>query len=188
MSSRPSVRPRAIKGHAVPPSRKKKTPERAERRGLALVAHIDGGARGNPGPAGYGVSVEDREGRKVAELYGYLGTATNNTAEYAALLALLEYAREAGAVSLRILSDSELLVRQVRGEYRVKHPGLQILHGAARRLIAGLPSVVLEHVPREQNAAADALANRAMDLRQSSGPLPEVLRNLPPLSFQPRLL
>jgi len=123
----------------------------------------------------------------VAELYGYLGTATNNTAEYAALLALLEYVRDAGAASLRIFSDSELLVRQMRGEYRVRHPGLQILHGAARRLIAALPSVVLEHVPRERNAAADALANRAMDLRDSSGPLPEVLRDLPPLTFQPRL-
>jgi len=76
----------------------------------------------------------------VAELYGYLGTATNNTAEYAALLALLEYVRDAGAASLRIFSDSELLVRQMRGEYRVRHPGLQILHGAARRAAAAIRS------------------------------------------------
>lgn len=152
-----------------------------------LVAHIDGGARGNPGPAGYGVSIEDGQGRPVADLYGYLGIATNNTAEYAALLALLEYAVAAGAKSLRILSDSELLVRQIRGEYRVRHPNLLVLHGAARRLMTGLPSVVVEHVRREQNRAADALANRAMDLRESSGPLPEVLRDLPPLAFQPRL-
>ena len=156
--------------------------------GGGLVAHIDGGARGNPGPAGYGVHVEDEEGRVVAQLYGYLGTATNNTAEYAALLALLEYARAHEAAALRVLSDSELLVRQMRGEYRVKHPGLQVLHAAARRLMTSVPSVVLEHVPRERNAEADALANRAMDLRESSGPLPEVLRNLPPLTFQPRLL
>jgi len=122
----------------------------------------------------------------LAEIYGYLGTATNNTAEYAALLALLEYAVQTGATSVRALSDSELLVRQISGEYRVKHPALQILHGEARRLIAALPSVSLEHVPREQNAAADALANRAMDLRQSSGPLPEVLRHLPPVTFLPR--
>ena len=187
MNRRPSEKPPAAKHAGARPS-PKKTRKGAERRGAALVAHIDGGARGNPGPAGYGVSVEDGDGRKVAELYGYLGTATNNTAEYAALLALLEYARKAGAGSLRVLSDSELLVRQIRGEYRVRHPGLQILHGAARRLIATLPSVILEHVPREQNVAADALANRAMDLRESSGPLPEVLRNLPPLTFQPRLL
>src|SRR6185503_7532116 len=167
------------------------TPRPARRRTKtapsALVAHIDGGARGNPGPAGYGVSIEDGEGRPVADLYGYLGVATNNTAEYAALLALLEYAVAAGAPSLRILSDSELLVRQIKGEYRVKHPSLQVLHGAARRLMSGLPSVVVEHVRREQNRAADALANRAMDLRESSGPLPEVLRDLPPLQFQPRL-
>ena len=136
----------------------------------ALVAHIDGGARGNPGPAGYGVHVKDEAGRVVAELYGYLGTATNNTAEYAALLALLEYAR-----------------KEIRGEYRVKHPGLLVLHAAARRLMASLPSVVVEHVPRERNVEADALANRAMDLRDSSGPLPQALRDLPPLPFQPRL-
>jgi len=153
----------------------------------ALLAHIDGGARGNPGPAGYGVHVADEAGNVVAELYGYLGTATNNTAEYAALLALLEYARKAGAKSLRVLSDSELLVRQIKGEYRVKHPGLLVLHAAARRLIASLPSVIVEHVPRERNAEADALANRAMDLRDSSGPLPKALRDLPPLPFQPRL-
>jgi ribonuclease HI len=155
--------------------------------GGGLIAHIDGGARGNPGPAGYGVHVEDEQGRVVAQLYGYLGTATNNTAEYAALLALLEYARARGATTLRVLSDSELLVRQMRGEYRVKHPGLQVLHAAARRLMTSVPSVVLEHVPRERNVQADALANRAMDLRDSTGPLPEALRDLPPLPFQPRL-
>jgi len=186
VSRRPSGEPPAATAGARPS--RKKTPKGAEGRGAFLVAHIDGGARGNPGPAGYGVSVEDAAGRKVVELYGYLGTATNNTAEYAALLALLEYARKSGAASLRVLSDSELLVRQIRGEYRVRHPGLQILHGAARRLIDDLPSVVLEHVPREQNGAADALANRAMDLRESSGPLPEILRDLPPLTFQPRPL
>jgi ribonuclease HI len=151
-----------------------------------MAANIDGGARGNPGPAGYGVHVRDEAGNVVAELYGYLGTATNNTAEYAALLALLEYARAEGAKALRILSDSELLVRQINGEYRVKHPGLLVLHAAARRLMTSIPSVVVEHVPREQNEAADALANRAMDLRDSSGPLPQALRDLPPLPFQPR--
>ena len=164
-----------------------RAPAPPRKRPVSLVAHIDGGARGNPGPAGYGVHVTDETGRVAAELYGYLGTATNNTAEYAALLALLEYAREQGADALRILSDSELLVRQIRGEYRVKHPGLQVLHGAARRLMESIPSVVVEHVPRERNVEADALANRAMDLRDSSGPLPQALRDLPPLPFQPRL-
>src|SRR5262249_54350512 len=166
------------KARAAPRSRKK-TPARATA-GVTLVAHIDGGARGNPGPAGYGVRVDDAEGRVVAGLYGYLGTATHNTAEYAALLALLEYAVHAGAASVRVLSDSELLVRQISGEYRVKHPALQVLHGEARRLMAALPSVRLEHVPREQNVAADALANRAMDLRQSTGALPEGVRRHPP--------
>jgi ribonuclease HI len=151
--------------------------------GPALVAHIDGGARGNPGPAGYGVDVRDGRGALVAEIYGYLGVATNNTAEYAALLALLEYAREAGASSLAVRSDSELLVRQVRGEYRVKDAKLRVLHAAARRLIASLPRFGIEHVPREQNREADALANRAMDLRESSGPLPAGLRDLPPTAI-----
>jgi ribonuclease HI len=153
----------------------------------ALVAHIDGGARGNPGPAGYGVHVTGGTGEVVAQLYGYLGTATNNTAEYAGLLALLEYARAEGVTDVRVLSDSELLVRQIKGEYKVKHPGLRVLHAAARQLMAAIPSVVIEHVPRELNAEADALANRAMDLRDSSGPLPKALRDLPPLPFQPRV-
>jgi ribonuclease HI len=165
--------------------------------GPALVAHIDGGARGNPGPAGYGVHVEVEsdpraEGggsdRPLAELFGYLGIATNNTAEYAALLALLEFAKGSGARSLRIFSDSELLVRQMRGEYRVKDPKLKVLHAAARSLAASLPRVVLEHVPREENREADALANRAMDSRESSGPLPAALRDLPRAPAQNRLL
>ncbi len=154
----------------------------------ALVAHIDGGARGNPGPAGYGVYVEAVDGTPIAGLYGYLGVATNNIAEYAGLLALLEYARETGAGSLRVMSDSQLLVRQIRGEYRVKDAKLKVLHGAARRLIASLPGVAIEHVPREQNRDADALANRAMDLQQSSGPLPEALRRLPPTPVQSNLV
>lgn len=145
----------------------------------ALVAHIDGGARGNPGPAGYGVHVEDAGGAAVAELYGYLGVATNNTAEYAALLAALEYARDVRASSLRVLSDSELLVRQLEGVYRVKDPKMRVLHAAARVLIAGLKSFSVAHVPREENREADALANRAMDRRDSSGRLPAALAGLP---------
>ena len=157
---------------------------------MRLLAHIDGGARGNPGPAGYGVSIESDpqdlfapepdDGRPMAgELYGFIGIATNNTAEYAALLALLEHVGPLRPDSLTIRSDSELLIRQMRGEYRVKDAKLQILHAAARRLLNGLPRVVFEHVPREENRAADALANRAMDLQESSGPLPAALRSLP---------
>jgi len=146
---------------------------------LRLVAHIDGGARGNPGPAGYGVFIKETGAEPPAELYGYIGVATNNTAEYAALLALLEHVGPLRPKSLTIRSDSELLIKQMKGEYRVRDPKLQVLHAAARRLLADLPRVVLQHVPRQENGAADALANRAMDLRQSSGPLPAALRSLP---------
>jgi probable phosphoglycerate mutase len=116
------------------------------------VAHIDGGAHGNPGPAGYGAHVVAHPGgQTVAEIFGYLGTTTNNIAEYAALLALLEYALQVGARELHVLSDSELLVRQIKGEYRVKDPRAKILHAGARRLIASLPRFAIEHVRREDN-------------------------------------
>jgi ribonuclease HI len=151
------------------------------------VAHIDGGSRGNPGPAGYGVHIEAEGGGLVAEIYGFLGVATNNTAEYAALLALLEYALKTGAGPLHVLSDSQLLVRQLRGEYRVKDPKLKILVAEARHLISGLPHCSFEHVPREQNRQADALANRAMDQEDSNGPLPRALRHLPRPTEQTRL-
>jgi predicted nucleic acid-binding Zn-ribbon protein/ribonuclease HI len=160
---------------------------RAAGRSPALVAHIDGGARGNPGPAGYGVHIRD-DGGVETELFGYIGIATNNTAEYAALLALLEYAVPARPASLLIRSDSELLIRQMQGRYRVKDPGLRVLHAAARRLIVSVARVRLEHVPREMNREADALANRAMDLEASSGPLPAALRSLPGRPTQSRLL
>jgi ribonuclease HI len=151
------------------------------------VAHIDGGARGNPGPAGYGVSIEQKGAGVIAELYGYLGIATTNTAEYAALLALLEYAGTVRPAALKILSDSELLVRQMEGRYRVKDPKLRVLHAEARRLLAGLPNVSLAHVRREENREADALANRAIDEEGSSGPLPRALSGLPRVHFQPKL-
>ncbi len=122
------------------------------------------------------------------ELYGYLGLATNNIAEYAALLALLEYARTLHPASLQIRSDSELLIRQMEGRYRVKDPHLRILHTAARQMIGRLRKVKLEHVPRERNREADALANRAMDEEGSSGPLPEAIRLLPGRPSQPRLV
>ena len=128
-----------------------------------LIAYIDGGSRGNPGPAGYGVRVEDEHGRPVAELSRALGAATNNVAEYHALVAALTWAAAHGCRSLRIKSDSELLVRQMRGEYRVRNAGLQPLYLEARRLVAELDRVRFEHIRRELNTEADALANRAMD-------------------------
>jgi ribonuclease HI len=128
-----------------------------------ITAYIDGGSRGNPGPAGYGVRIEDESGNTLEELQESIGIATNNVAEYRGLLAALGWALERGLTSVRIRSDSELLVKQMRGEYRVKHPGLQPLHAEAREQARRLGTVKFEHVRRELNRDADRLANLAMD-------------------------
>ena len=133
-----------------------------------MIANIDGGSRGNPGPAGYGVRVTDPEGAVVAEFGEAIGVATNNVAEYRGLLAALRYAKEQGYASLTVRSDSLLLVCQMRGEYKVKNPGLQALHAEARRLVWELGRVRFEHVRRELNAHADRLANEAMDGKKKS--------------------
>jgi probable phosphoglycerate mutase len=129
----------------------------------SIVAYIDGGSRGNPGPAGYGVRIEDPQGGLIEEFHGFLGTSTNNVAEYNGLLAALRYAKDHGHRKVRIRSDSELLVKQMRGEYRVKNAGLQPLHVEARAIAGELDRVIYEHVRREQNKDADRLANLAMD-------------------------
>jgi len=128
-----------------------------------LVAHSDGGARGNPGPAGFGVVIKDESGRKVAALSEYLGHQTNNFAEYQGLIAALEYALEHGPKALKLISDSELLVRQIKGIYKVKNPTLQDLHARAKELIARLEWFSIGHAMREHNQEADQLANEAMD-------------------------
>ncbi len=128
-----------------------------------LVTYIDGGARGNPGPAGYGVRVERPDGSLVEEVSDAIGVATNNVAEYRGLLAALEYALAHDCRHLTVRSDSLLLVKQMRGEYRVKHPGLQPLHQQARGLVSRIGHVRFEHVGRSLNAHADRLANQAMD-------------------------
>jgi ribonuclease HI len=128
-----------------------------------LVAHSDGGARGNPGPAGYGVVIVDETGRRVAALSEYLGHQTNNFAEYQGLIAALEYAAQHGPKALKLISDSELLVRQIKGIYKVKNATLQDLHGRAKELIAKLDWFSIGHALREQNQEADLLANQAMD-------------------------
>jgi ribonuclease HI len=128
-----------------------------------LIAHSDGGARGNPGPAGYGVVIKDESGRKVAALSEYLGHQTNNFAEYQGLIAALEYALQHGPKALKLISDSELLVRQIKGIYKVKNPTLQDLHGRAKELIAQLEWFSIGHALREHNQEADHLANEAMD-------------------------
>ena len=128
-----------------------------------IVAYIDGGARGNPGPAGYGVRLERPDGSLVEEFGDSIGVATNNVAEYRGLLAALDYAAAHGYSSVTVRSDSLLLVKQMLGEFRVKHPGLQWLHRAARALVAGFARVSFEHIGRALNAHADRLANAAMD-------------------------
>ena len=134
----------------------------------ALRLHVDGASRGNPGEAGFGVHVTGDDGSEVASLYGYLGNATNNVAEYQALLHGLRFALGRGASRVEVFSDSELLVRQVEGRYRVKSPGLQPLHREAKSLLACVVRARVVHVPRERNREADALANRAVDERASN--------------------
>ena len=128
-----------------------------------LVAHSDGGARGNPGPAGYGVVIQDESGKKVTTLNQYLGHQTNNFAEYQGLIAALEYAVEHRHRALRVVSDSELLVRQIKGIYKVKNAALQDLHARAKELISKLDWFQIEHAVRQHNQEADRLANEAMD-------------------------
>jgi len=130
--------------------------------GRSARAYVDGGSRGNPGPAGYGVHIE-REDGTIAELKESLGLATNNVAEYSGLIAALRWAAAHGISKLHIRADSELLVKQMRGEYRVKSPGLQPLYEQARALTRQIGDVTFEHVRREFNKDADRLANEAMD-------------------------
>jgi ribonuclease HI len=128
-----------------------------------VVAYIDGGARGNPGPAGYGVRIEQRDGTLVDEFGDAIGIATNNVAEYRALLAALEWALTHGRRQLHVRSDSLLLVQQMLGKFKVKSVGLQPLHARARQLAREIGRVSFEHVGRSSNGHADRLANAAMD-------------------------
>lgn len=128
-----------------------------------LIAYIDGGARGNPGPAGFGVRVERADGTLVEEFSESIGVATNNVAEYRGLLAALEWAGRQGHRAIHVRSDSLLLVQQMLGNYKVKNAGLQPLHAKARLLAYEIGRVTYEHVRRESNKHADRLANAAMD-------------------------
>ena len=129
----------------------------------ALVAYIDGGARGNPGPAGFGVRVEQPDGTLVHEFSDAIGVATNNVAEYRGLVAGLERAVELSIPEIEVRSDSELLVKQMRGEYRIKNPALQKLSLEASRFAKQLEAVTYHHVRREHNELADRLVNEALD-------------------------
>ena len=134
-----------------------------------FLAYIDGGARGNPGPAGWGALIQTTAGEPVTELYGALSHATNNIAEYSGLIAALSWCAEHGAAHVEIRSDSLLLVQQMRGNYKVKSDGLKPLYGQARLLASKIARVTYEHIPREQNADADRLANQAMDEAAADG-------------------
>jgi probable phosphoglycerate mutase len=134
-----------------------------------FTVNIDGGARGNPGPAGWGAVVRDEQGAVVAELLGSLPHATNNVAEYHGLLAALEWSATNGVTNLEVRSDSLLLVQQMRGVYKVKNDGLKPLFGQARLLANRIGRVNYEHVRRELNKAADRLANLAMDQAAGNG-------------------
>ena len=133
-----------------------------------FTVHIDGGARGNPGPAGWGAIVRGESDEVVAELFGALPHSTNNVAEYNGLLAALDWCREHGASVVHIKSDSLLLVQQMKGVYKVKNEGLKSLYGRARLLCHGIGRVTFEHVRREFNKDADRLANLAMDEAQEN--------------------
>ncbi len=135
------------------------------------VAHCDGGSRGNPGPAGYGAVIEDPQGRVVARLSEYLGRQTNNHAEYQGLLAVLAWALEHGVKRLRVVSDSELMVNQMKGRYKVASPVLRPLWEEAKRRAARLESLEMRHTLRGGNQEADRLANDAMD--RGTGRTPE---------------
>jgi ribonuclease HI len=132
-------------------------------RPAAYQANIDGGSRGNPGPASYGVVIRDERGEIVAKLKKYIGRMTNNVAEYYGLVAALDYAQSKGVRALRVESDSELLVRQMLGHYKVKSPDLRPLFERAKKMSATFESFRIDHVYREHNSEADALSNEALD-------------------------
>jgi probable phosphoglycerate mutase len=130
---------------------------------IEIIAHVDGGSRGNPGPAAYGVVIESTHGEPVAAFAKFIGQTTNNFAEYQGLLAALDYALQHGYPRLRVLTDSELMARQISGRYKVRSPDLKPLYDKARDMIARLESFSIRHVYREENREADRLANHAMD-------------------------
>ena len=143
-----------------------------------IVAYCDGGSRGNPGPAGYGVHIEDAKGEAIGELSEYLGKKTNNFAEYSGLLAALQFALDQGYSRLKVVSDSELMVKQIKGQYQVKSSELRPLYEEAKRRIGRLESFQIQHVLREKNRNADRLANEAMD--RGMGRVAPVNSSVPP--------
>jgi ribonuclease HI len=155
MPRRPSIaRGKSLFGEA---------PHETKPAAAAYRVNIDGGSRGNPGPAAYGVVVRDARGETVAKLKKYIGRFTNNVAEYYGLIAAMDYAQSHGVRAIRIESDSELLVKQMRGQYKVKSADLQPLFERAKKMSQAFESFRIDHVYREQNREADVLANEALD-------------------------
>lgn len=130
---------------------------------MKLIVNVDGGARGNPGPAAAAAVVSSPEGEVIEERAELIGEATNNVAEYKALLLGIERARTLGATEVELVGDSELIVRQVRGEYRVKQPGLRPLHEQVNQALGAFDRWTIRHVRRAENAEADRLVNDALD-------------------------
>ena len=151
-----------------------------------ITAHCDGGARGNPGPAGYGAEITGPDGHVIAELSEYLGHRTNNYAEYSGLLASLQYALDHHHPRLRVISDSELMVKQIQGKYKVNSPDLKPLWQEAKNRIARLEAFEISHALRHKNKAADALANQAMDRGMKRTPPPDVSQNSTPPNPKPK--
>src|ERR1700679_3499089 len=151
-----------------------------------ITAYCDGGSRGNPGPAGFGVFIQGSRGEVVGELSEYLGKHTNNYAEYSGLLAALDFAVTQGHRRLKVVSDSELMVKQIKGQYRVNSPELRPLYDEAKRRIARLDHFQIQHVLREKNRHADRLANVAMDRGMgrapAASPAPAPVPSAPPPS------
>ena len=137
-----------------------------------INAHCDGGARGNPGPSGYGALIQDDQGIVLAELSEFLGIRTNNYAEYSGLLGCLQYALDHGHPRLRVVSDSELMVKQIQGKYKVNSPDLKPLWQEAKNRIAKLEGFEISHALRHKNKDADRLANEAMDRGMKRSPAP----------------
>jgi ribonuclease HI len=134
---------------------------------VRVIVHVDGGARGNPGPAAAAAVVSDPDGQVLDEAAEVLGVATNNVAEYRGLLLGLQRAQQLGATEVDVVNDSELVAKQINGDYKVKHADMKPLHRAAIEVLDGFDRWTIRSVPRAQNAHADALVNQALDARDA---------------------
>ena len=173
----PTTRPKGLFGDAGPETKPAATAHRI---------NIDGASRGNPGPAAYGVVIRDARGETVAKIKKYIGRFTNNVAEYYGFIAAMDYAHAHGVRAIRVESDSELLVKQMRGLYKVKSADLQPLYERAQKMSKAFESFRIDHVYREQNREADALANEALDETEGKPANPAAAKPNSPERTSPR--